>query len=682
MFRARGLSVRKYIFFLAGIFFLASFVPGQGKEFKSSAKKTDIPPEIDGILDEKVWENAPFITDFIQFEPIKGEPASVKTVVKILYDEKYIYFGYLCYDPEPEKIVLGTSRDGLQMGVDSVCVTLDTFHDKRSGYYFRTNPLGVQHDGRVSENGRVADTNWDGIWESAGAMIEEGWSAEVAIPFSTVKFRPAQNQTWGLQSSRYFPRNLEKSFWTGPLDDYRKIDINGILTSLDLEGSSKLEVIPHVLTQVQENEKTGIEVGLDARYDFSPSFSGHLTLNPDFATVEADQEQINFSRFELNLKEKRNFFLEDNEIYQQRIRLFYSRRIADIYGGAKLYGKAGQYEMSALTAQTKEEDEESQSANFSVFRIKRNIMKSSTLGFLVANKLANGKNQGSFGLDTSLFFSNTLKFTGQLAMSYGDGKKGDLAFFLRPSYDSSTFHAHLRYTYLGEYFGDNANAVGFIRDDNRHEFDSAITKTFWLKKWYLDRIIYNSNYNIFWGMDKILRSWDVFQTLTFDLQNKLSLKLFHDQEYKLYEKEFRNHHSTLELGYNKREWQSASLSYEFGRNFDLDFLLLRAQLRRKITQNLSIEYSMSKVSFTPDLQDQSTWIHSLRATQYFTKDLYLKLFFQSNSVIDKRNIQVVLVYRFQPPFGLFQVAYQKGTARFGEKGEQGHTLFVKLAYVF
>jgi len=674
--------VRKYFFFLAGIFLLASFVCGQGKEFKSSAKKTDTPPVIDGILDEKVWENAPFITDFIQFEPIKGEKATVKTVVKILYDEKHIYFGYLCYDPEPEKIVLGTGRDRLQMGVDSVCVTLDTFHDNRSGYYFRTNPLGVQHDGRVSENGRVADTNWDGIWESAGSVIEEGWSAEVAIPFSTIKFRPGINRTWGLQSSRYFPRNIEKSFWTGPLDDYRKMDINGILTNLDLEVSSKLEVIPHVLSQVQEGEKSAIEGGLDARYDFSPSFSGHLTLNPDFATVEADQEQVNFTRFELNLREKRNFFLEDNEIYQQRIRLFYSRRISDIYGGAKLYGKAGLYEISALTAQTKEENEESPTANFSVFRLKRDILKSSTLGFLMANKLVGGKNQGTFGLDTSLFISNTFKFTGQLAMSYGDEMKKDLAFFLRPSYDSSTFHAHLRYTYLGEYFGDNANAVGFIRDDNRHEFDSAITKTVWLKKGYLDRILYNSNYNIFWGMDKVLRSWDVWQSLTFDLKNKLSLKLYHNQEYKLYEKEFRNHHSTLQVGYNTREWQSASLSYKFGKNFDLDFSLLRARLRRKITRDLSLDYSMSKLSYSPDLLNQSTWIHSLRVTQYFSKDFYLNLFLQSNSVIDKRNIQVILVYRFQPPFGLLQIAYQKGTARFGEKGEQGHTLFVKLAYVF
>jgi hypothetical protein len=183
-------------------------------------------------------------------------------------------------------------------------------------------------------------------------------------------------------------------------------------------------------------------------------------------------------------------------------------------------------------------------------------------------------------------------------------------------------------------------------------------------------------------MDWILRSWDVFQALTFDLQNKFSLKLRHDQEYKLFEKEFRNYSSVIELGYNTREWQSASLSYEFGENFDAEFDLIGAQVRHKVSQDLSLDYVFTRLKLSPDPVNESTWIHAVRATQYFTKDFFLKLFFQTNSAIDKQNIQIVVVYRYQPPFGLFQLAYQKGTAQFGEKGEQGHTLFVKVAYVF
>ena len=136
------------------------------------------------------------------------------------------------------------------------------------------------------------------------------------------------------------------------------------------------------------------------------------------------------------------------------------------------------------------------------------------------------------------------------------------------------------------------------------------------------------------------------------------------------------------MGYNTREWQQVFGSYQFGRNFDSDFTLVTAGVQQNITRDLSLEYSLSKLDLTPDPNNESTWIHILVANQYFTKDLYLKLFYQINTSIDKKNVQVTFAYRFQPPFGLVQVAYQKGTAEFGEVGTQGHTLFLKLAYVF
>jgi hypothetical protein len=677
------MKMKKIVVFSCFFFLWQGLICSQFEKFTVAAVRTEIPPVIDGILDDEVWKNAPSVSDFIQFEPDKGIPASVRTVAKILYDNDYIYVAFLCYDPEPEKIELEARRDRLMMGVDSVTVDLDTFNDDRTMYYFRTNPLGVQHDGRVTDNGLIADTNWDGIWKSAGARIEEGWSAEMAISFTAVKFQSGKNQTWGIQFSRYFPRRFEKNFWTGPFEEYKKVSVNGSLTGLDLEMTKKkIEIIPHSISRIQESEKTGFEAGLDASYAFSQSISGYLTINPDFSTVEADREQVNLTRFELHLPEKRNFFLEGNDAYQQRIRLFYSRKIADIYGGIKLYGKRGRYEISALSAQIREGDEEGASTNFSVLRLKRDIWEFSSIGFLAANRLTDGRNQGTVGLDVLHYFTDIFNFTGQFAISYRDGSSSDLAFFLRPSYDSRTFHTHLRYTYLGKYFGDNANAVGFIRDDNRHEFDSAVKKIFWLRKWGLDRIEYNSNYNIYWGMDKTLRSWDVWQSLTLDLQNKLRFKFRHQQEYKLFEKKFRNHNSSVDIGYNTREWQSVSISYQNGRNFDSDFTLIAGKLRQYLSRNLSLEYTLTNLSLSPDPENESTWIHVIVANQYFTKDLFLKLFYQINSVIDKRNIQVVFVYRFQPPFGLFQLAYQKGTAKFGERGVQGHTLFLKLAYVF
>jgi len=671
------------IILLSGLFCI--FLRAEEKVRETQVLKISEPIVIDGLLDEPVWEKVYGTSEFIQFEPYRGSMASEKTEVRILYDDKFIYFGFLCYDSQKEKIAARiTKRDEELDSDDSVSVFLDTFHDRRTCYFFTTNLLGTQLDGRITENGRTRDKTWDGIWKSAGQKADFGWSMEIAVNLVCLKYNPGKSKTWGANFGRHIPRILEQSFWTGPLESPKKVSQYGDMEGLYLEkAEKKASIIPHIISKVEEGEKSRVEAGLDASYAFSQMVSGHLTLNPDFATIEADQEQINLTRFEMHLPEKRNFFLEGSEIYHQRIRLFYSRRISDIYGGAKIYGKFGKYEFSGLNAQSKkDENSGEESANFTVVRLKRDVMKSSSIGFLAANKLLGGKNIGTAGFDAALYFTNTFKLTSQFALSYGDFNKDNLAFFLRPSYDSATFHTHIRYSHLGKYFGDNANYVGFIRDDNKRELDSAISKTFWLKKGVFDRIGYFSNYNIYWGMDGTLRSWQIDEELSFDFKNKISADISHKQEYKLYEKDFRNSKSKFSLGYNTREWQSVRMSYSFGRNFDLDFHLIESNVNYKLTKNFSFEYCLTRLIYEPDPEEESTWVHILRATNYFTNDLFLKVFYQINSAIDKKNIQVLFVYRFQPPFGFIQLAYQKGTAKFGEKGIQGHTLFLKLAYMF
>ena len=658
---------------------------GQTQTKQGTALKIEEPISVDGLLSEEPWTRAFEFTDFIQFEPRRGESASVKTIAKILYTERFLYAGFLCYDPEPEKIVSRIGkRDAVLDEDDAVAVLLDTFHDRRNCYFFITNLMGTQTDGRVIDDGLTDDVTWDAVWQSAGQRTDFGWSIELGIDLASLKYKPGENRTWGLNLGRALPRALETNFWAGPLESRTKVSQFGELTGLDLKAvEKKYQIIPHVITKLEEGAETEWGAGVDARYAFSQGVSGNLTVNPDFATVEADQEEINLTRFELFLPEKRNFFLEGSEIYNQRINLFYSRRIADIWGGLKVYGKAGPSEFSGMTAQTKEVEETGEdTANFSVFRYKRDVWKNSFVGFLAANKRISGRDFGDVGLDTAINFSDKVRFTGQLAASYGEYDSGNLAFFLRPSYDSATFHIHLRYTYLGKYFGDNANAVGFIRDDNRRELDSAVEKTWWIRKGALERIKYDSNYNIYWGVDGTLRSWQIDESLEFDLRNKFSFEVDYTSEFKLYEKEFYNHQTEFSLGYNTREWQSARISYSFGRNFDSDFQLVEGELNYMITRDLSFEYSLTRLILDPDPENETTWIHVLRATNYFTKDLFLKVFYQVNTSIDKTNIQVLFVYRFQPPFGLIQLAYQRGTAPLGVKGAQGHTLFVKFAYMF
>lgn len=639
---------------------------------------------LDGKPDETFWQRCPAAGDFIQNEPQLGQPASFRTRVRVVYNKTHVYFGITCFDPEPGKIVARLSkRESSLQQDDSVVIYLDTFNDGRSAYSFHINMKGVQTDGRLVDNGKTVDITWDGSWKSIGTRTPRGWSGEIAVPLEILKFNPGEDRTWGFGITRYIPRRLEVDTWTGPLEYSRRVSMFGSLKGLDLEKAKrKREIIPHVITRLETGKESETEFGIDARYAISQSLSANLTVNPDFATVEADTEKVNLTRFELSLPEKRNFFLEGAEMYSQRIRLFYSRRIGDVVGGLKVYGKTGKYEFAVLTAQARRNREEGISpANYNVLRFSKNIFESSNIGLLMANKVVDGKIYGSTGLDLVHYFTDKFRLTGQLAMSYGDYSDRNLAFFIRPAFDSSTFHIHLRYTHLGAHFGDNANAVGYIRDDDRQELDSAINKTWWIKSTWLERIRYGSNYNIYWGTDGPLRSWEIEQSLEFDLKNKLSLEIEYVVDFKRYEKDFHNYQFGFELGYNKREWQSANVYLGTGRNEDSDMVLYGAGFNLEISSRTTFEYSLIRLFLDPDPDFESTWIHVFRFQHYFSKDFFFKAFYQTNSVIDKRNIQALLVYRFQPPFGTVQLAYQRGTADLGETGSQRDTLFLKVSYV-
>ena len=666
-------------------------------EFTVEARRTQKAIRIDGVLDPEEWKGAATLDGFIQFEPYRGEPAQEKTEGYILYDDRYVYFGFRSFDSQPSRIAAQlTQRDsGLCLisgcrdlfSDDSVFVVIDTFHDSRSAYYFITNPLGTQTDGRIGENGKVVETNWDAPWKSAAARFDGGWTAEIAIPFAALRFPAGNNKTWGFNVGRTCRRLLETSFWAGPLEERFKVSQYGELRGLNLESAQRrYEVIPYVLGQVQQGRASQGAMGADLRYAVTPESIVNLTVNPDFATIEADQEEINLTRFEVNLPEKRQFFLEGSEQYGQRIQTFYSRRIADIQAGGKFLGKARGWQYSALTAQSdpipvSPGNASRRSANYSVLRLQKDLFGSSTVALLTANRALGGINSGSIGVDTTLFFTKASGFTGQLVRSHGLEKHGRWWYFVRPFRDTATSHIHFRYTHLGDKFGDNVNAIGFIPDDNRREMDSNTQKRFFPRRSPIERIEYRANYNIYWGQTGTLRSWKINETISTEFRNRWSAGLSHISEFKLFEKKFRNYQNGMNFGYNTREYQSFSANFESGHNFDSDFKLLGGQIHRKLSNALSVEYELSRLWLDPDPQGSSTTIHVIRANQSFTRDLFVRLFFQTNSAIDRRNLQAIFVWRYKPPFGTLQFAWQRGTAAFGERSSQPNTLFLKFAYV-
>jgi len=665
--------------FLATLF-VFSTVSSPDSLFVLDARQTQEPLIIDGTIDETVWQTAPIATDFIQYEPNRGEPSDQKTEALFLYDAEQLYIAFRVWDAEPLTAQL-TRRDVHLFDDDAVAILLDTHNDHRSAYFFFTNPLGTQTDGRVVDDGRTIDLTWDAPWRAASQPTDFGWTVEIAIPFSSIKYVAGSNVSWGINFGRSRRRTLETSFWSGPLDNMFRVSQAGVLTGLDVSPPERRhQIIPYGLTRFQENEKTDWDVGLDARYTLTPEMSAYATINPDFATIEADQEQVNLTRFELSLPEKRQFFLEGNELYRQRIRTFYSRRIPDITAGAKVLGKQGPWTLALLGAYSREITD-STNASYVISRMQRDVLGSSNVAFQLANRSHAGMNEGSLSMDATLFFTKYLGMTAQVVKSYGLFDDGTMAFFIRPAFDSPTGHFHVRYTHMGEHVAENVNTVGFIRDDNRRELDSAIEKIFWIRRGFLERTHYDSNYNIYWGQDGVLRSWKIDQSVEIEFRNRFSFEATFTEEFKRFEKDFRNRQTGLEIGYNTREFQSAQVGVEFGKNFDADFVLWSAEAGYKLTTQLSLEYELARLTLQPDPESESTWIHVLSANQFFTKDLYLRVFFQTNSSIDRKNIQAVFVYRYRPPFGTIQMAYQRGTAAFGHRSDQGNTLFLKVTSV-
>ncbi len=667
-------------FALLGVILLTAPVADADDRFTITATRSGQPLRIDGDVTDNEWRGAARAENFLQYQPRRGDAAELPTVALVLYDDAFLYVGFRAWDPEPLMSPM-TARDDPIWNDDSVQVYIDSFHDRRSGYYFMTNVLGTQTDGRIAEDGNSSTEAWDAPWQSSARRTEYGWSAEFAIPLTSLQYTAGRDTTWGINFSRSRRRSLERTYWAGPVDHWARISLAGTLVGLDLPRQSRRhQVIPYALGRAQERESTRGAVGLDVRYAVTPQLSAYGTLNPDFATIEADQELVNMTRFELSLTEKRQFFLEGGELFGQRIQTFYSRRVADIQGGGKLLGKQGPWAMHLLATRA-DALENGTSPGFTVARVQRDVGGRSSVGLLFANRTTGGRNQGSIGADASLYFTENWSATGQLVHSYGEFSRGTAAFFVRPAYDSATAHFHVGYSHLGDRVADNVNVIGFIPDDDRREVDSAVSKTLWLTNSPVERIQYTSNYNTYWGQTGVLRSWQVDQGVSVDFRNLWSTTVIHTEEFKRFEKDFRNRQTGLEVGYNTRAFQSVRGGVTVGRNFDADFVLGSVTTAYKLTDRTSAEYELQRLTLDPDPNQKNTWIHVVRASQFFTPDLFLRVFFQTNSAIDRRNVQAVFVYRYLPPFGTLQVAYQRGTAQFGQRSNQGHTLFLKLTTV-
>lgn len=318
--------------------------PVAKKSYTTRALDNIASPQIDGIIDEKAWDTVDWTGDFIENQPDENTPPSEQTQFKIVYDKKFLYFAFRCYDKDPKGIVRRMSRrDGFEG--DWVEINIDSYNDKRTAFSFTISVSGVKGDEFVSDNGNNWDGSWNPIWYVKTNIDDQGWTAEVKIPFSQLKFGNSKEQIWGLQSTRRYFRAEERSVWQRvPRDAPGWVSEFGELRGLiDLEPQKQLEIQPFVVAQQQTYEaesgnpfRTGndfkLNGGLDAKIGVTNDLTLDLTINPDFGQVEADPAAIALDGFQIFFEEKRPFFVENKNIFNFRFadgqdNLFYSRRI-------------------------------------------------------------------------------------------------------------------------------------------------------------------------------------------------------------------------------------------------------------------------------------------------------------------------------------------------------------------
>ena len=429
-----------HTFVFLGIFTLCSWTEvlfAQLTDKKMTAVQIESEIVIDGNLDELPWSQAQPATDFIQNDPNMGEPSTERTEVRILYDEEYLYLGVYCFDSAgKEGIVLtDVTRDAAAFNNDHFSAVFDTFDDDRSGVIIGTNPGGAKRDGQVRGNGSDNNFNWDAVWDVKTKITESGWQIEMAIPFTTFRFREGEHQVWGVNFSRRIRRKNEFALWT---DVPRPNVLSSVSFAGTLEGFEQIRqgrnlyFKPYLSAPVVRKPEDDVdfvpEVGLDVKYGLTAGLTLDLTVNTDFAQVEADEQQINLTRFSLFFPEKRDFFLENSGIFQfgksQRrfgrssaldVIPFFSRRIGisqgqlvPILGGARLSGRAGDYTLGILSMQT-DQFEDTPSTNFTVVRLRRDFLRNSDFGGIFVNKQEReGQHNRTYGVDANLRFFDYL----------------------------------------------------------------------------------------------------------------------------------------------------------------------------------------------------------------------------------------------------------------------------------
>ena len=729
---AKKLTLTLSVLALSGGLLRASVNP---EDYRARAVRAAGPIKIDGRLDEPAWAEAAGAGGFVQREPAEGQQATERTEVRILYDAETIYFGIRCFDSEPGRIVANEMRrDAMLESNDFVEILIDTYHDSRNAFYFAVNPLGCQLDALIRDEGASMNKNWDGIWTCRTSRDAQGWTAEIAIPFYTLRFSKDPRPIWGINFGRRIARKKEEDFWVPVLRDYGfmgkyRVSFFGHLEGLEnIRQGKSLQIMPYGIGGASQADRgeplTGTaHVGLDVKARLTSNITADLTVNTDFAQVESDQEQFNLTRFSLFYPEKREFFLEGADIFRFGERfnemeppstlLFFSRtigltgdgRTVPIMGGVKVTGKAGPFDLGVLNIVTDRmsylDDDDNRvdlaRTNFSVVRLKSDIFEKSSVGVIGLSKDPLGGSDPynrAAGMDFTLAFGPNFQSTGFLARTFSPGSAGrDWAGHLDLIWNSDLLSGDLSYTDIGPDFDAE---MGFVpRTDIRKlkaSFGLAPRPDFLgLRQiYFMENFTYIEDHaGVLQSRDNMAGAFNMFQNGTELFFGVTSNYEFLTEPFEIESGVFipaGPHRYDMFVGMfnsDRSRDLSASAEIDAGGFYDGRLTSLRAQGDVKVSKNFNLELMVNRNAFVLPVPGGrfATDIAAARLVYSFSPDLYAKAFLQWNDTDEMFRSNFLVRWIYKPGANVYFIYNE--SRRIGPAGYiKDRTVMLKVSFLF
>ena len=467
------------------------------------AVRLDRPIDVDGLLDDAIYGESRFISGFTQTEPSNGTPASQRTDVWLFFDDTNVYVSARVWESDLDRMVATEMRhDGGALAENElILVSFDTFYDRRTGYVFYCNPLGGRGEAQIPSESQV-NVSWNGIWETTTGQFDGGWTVEMAIPFKTLRYPGDKSQVWGFQVQRINRWKNEMSF-LAPSDPsrgrggYRATSLFATAVGIAAPPPAiNLDIKPYVVSDLTTDygalpplvNDADADVGLDVKYGVTDGLVADFTYNTDFAQVEADEQQVDLTRFSLFFPEKREFFLENQGTFAfggsgtnafggggETPVLFYSRRIGlsgsrevPIQAGGRLTGRVGAFTLGVLDIRSDDEPVSGALAtNFTVARLKRDLLRRSAVGLLFTNRSVAEHGVGSsqtYGVDGTFAFFANLSINTYWARTQTTGRDGgDVSYRGQFDYSGDRYGAQVEHLLVGDNFNPE---VGFLRRDD------------------------------------------------------------------------------------------------------------------------------------------------------------------------------------------------------------------------